>query len=794
MARTKNMKAIEPEAVMEALRARSPRALHVSELCKHVGVAKSRRDEMLDVLDELASLGLINEMPGNRYRAKPLPKRRATAPAGVTSGVLQMTRRGFGFVTPDDGLGDIFIPAPAVGAALHGDRVEVAARPSPKGREGEVVGILQRRPARITGTLRRAGKKLFLEPHDERLRSPIHVVGDLPDRRLEGLAVIAELEQFPQSSSDLPSAAVIELLGVQGMTAVEVTKIKIRENVIEEFDDAVVAEAKALPSRIDGDSFLDSRDDLRDVDLVTIDPADARDHDDAIFCERDGDGYHVIVAIADVSHYVRPGTAMDEAALARGCSIYLPDRAIPMLPPELSSNLASLVPDEDRLCMGVELWLSSSGTVRRHRLFEGVMRSKARLTYEGVAKALGLTEEGPDQPAAVARRENLQALLELSRKLRRRRMRRGALDFDLPEPRVQLDAVGVEPIDVRRSKADPGVRDAYRMVEEMMLLTNETVAADLKKHDIPAIHRAHGKPDEKKIALFAQLATALGFDVDVESASNPKELARFLRRTENHEQAPILRFLLLRSMQQAIYDTNGDIGHFGLGTKDYLHFTSPIRRYPDLVVHRVVRKLIRNEPIDRAVLLPQMRRAAAESSRLERRAMTVERDVVALYRAVLMQDRVGEEFEGVVTSIDPYGFRVAFDEPFVEALVPVERLRDHFEVDDLGIRLIGERSGLRYMLGDRVRVHLESVDIGKREILALPVGVATREPRTDDRRGRSGPRRSESKRREGRTARSKDAKGGKGGKRRDEQRSGKDRSDEGTSARKKRKQPRKRRR
>ena len=785
------MKSIEPEAVLEALRARSPRALHVSELCKHLRVAKSRRDDVLDVLDELASLGLINEMPGNRYRAKPEPKRRPTAPAGVTSGVLQMTRRGFGFVTPDDGLGDIFIPAPCVGAALHGDRVEVAARPSPKGREGEVVGVLQRRPPRITGTLTRSGKRVFIEPHDERLRSPIHVIGDLPDRHLEGLAVVAELKRFPQSTSDLPSASIVELLGVQGMTAVEVTKIKIRENVIEEFDADVLAEAQALPDRIDATALPDTRDDLRSLDLVTIDPADARDHDDAIFCERDGEGYHVVVAIADVSHYVQPGTAMDRAALARGCSIYLPDRAIPMLPPELSSNLASLVPEEDRLCMGVELWLSASGTVRRHRLFEGVMRSKARLTYDGVAKALELTTEGPHQPAAVTRRESLEALLELSRKLRRRRMRRGALDFDLPEPRVELDAMGVEPVNVRRSKEDPGVRDAYRMVEEMMLLTNETVAADLKKHDIPAIHRAHAKPDEKKIALFAQLATALGFEVDVESASDPRQLAKFLRRTENHEQAPILRFLLLRSMQQAVYDTNGDIGHFGLGTKDYLHFTSPIRRYPDLVVHRVVRKLIRDEPIDRAVLLPQMRRAAAESTRLERRAMSVERDVVALYRAVLMRDRVGEEFEGIVTSIDPHGFRVAFDEPFVEALVPVERLKDHFEVDDLGIRLIGERSGQHIMLGDRVRVRLESVNISRREIVALPVGVATREAREDERGKRR--KRADAK---GRRARGSDpgrsragSHRGSGGRRGEERKA---RTESGT--RKKRRQPRKRRR
>ncbi|MEM9067643.1 MAG: VacB/RNase II family 3'-5' exoribonuclease [Myxococcota bacterium] len=764
---------------MDALRERAPRALHVAELCKRIGVAKSRRDEVLDVLDALNSLGLVTEMPGNRYRAKRQPKQLAASRAGVTAGVLQLTTRGFGFVAADDGDGDVFIPATAVGPALHGDRVEISARPSPKGREGDVIGILERRPARITGTLARFGKTLVIEPDDDRLRGPIHVVGDLPERRVEGLAVVAEIEKFPQGATDLPTASVVQLLGVQGMTSVEVTKIKIRENVIEEFDDAVVSEASTLPEKIRAEDFLPGRDDLREVDLVTIDPETARDHDDAIFCERDGSGYHVIVAIADVSHYVTPGTALDRAALERGCSIYLPDRAIPMLPPELSSNLASLVADEDRLCVGVEAWLHENGTVRKHRLFEGVMRCQAGLTYRGVADALGLTTKGSHQPAARARRENLQALLELSRKTRKRRMRRGSLDFDLPEPRVQLDAHGVEPIDVRRSKEDPGIRDAYRMVEEMMLLTNELVAMEMKKRQVPAVYRAHGKPDEKKIMLFAQLAEALGFDINAESATNPKQLAKFLRRIEGRDEAPILRFLLLRAMQQAVYDINGDIGHFGLGTKDYLHFTSPIRRYPDLIVHRVVRQVIQEKSIDAVALLPRLRRAAAESSRLERRAMVVERDVVALYRTILMRERVGEEFEGTITTIDHYGFRVAFDEPFVEAMVPVDKLQDYFETDDLGIRLIGQRTGTTYALGDRIQVRLEGVAIAKRELTALPVGEVARVDKARD--GRQPPRRKRDPK--GRKAR--EARRQQNAKRREEKR-GKKRAAKKASRRRKR--------
>ena len=726
--------------MVEALRKHAPRALHVGELCKRVGATKTQRDEMLDVLDELHGLGLVTEMPGNRYRIKAAPKPKTAKRYGVITGVLQMTPRGFGFVDAADGESDVFIPPTGVGPALHGDRVEVAARPSPKGREGDVVAVLQRRPARFTGTLMKIKRQLLIEPDDARLRGPMPVTQSVKKQRAEGLSVVAEIEEFPQSAHDVPKARVVEVLGVEGMTRVEVAKIKIRENVIEEFDDAVREEAEAFPRQV-LKSEKKEREDLRDLDLVTIDPADARDHDDAIFCEKTKNGYRVVVAIADVSHYVRPGTALDRAALERGCSIYLPDRAIPMLPPELSSHLASLVAHKDRLCMGAEMHLSANGALKKARLFEGVMRSGAGLTYPGVAKALGLTDQGPRQPAAEQRVKSLRSLLELSQKLRKRRLKRGALDFDLPEARIELDSENVEPIDVRRSKSDPGVRQAYQMVEEMMLLTNEVVATELKKRNVPGVYRCHGRPDEKKLALFAQLATALGFEMSVESAADPRQLAQFLKRTEKRDEAPILRFLLLRAMQQAYYDVNADIGHFGLATKDYLHFTSPIRRYPDLVVHRVVRKVIRGEPIDRVALVPNLRRASAESSRLERRAMNVERDVVALYRSILMRDRVEEEFEGTISSIDYYGFRVTFDEPFVDAFVPITRLKDFYEVDDLGIRLIGQRSGEIFALGDRIEVRLESVSIQNREITAVPVDVALSDGDEDVKRSERPPRR-----------------------------------------------------
>ncbi|MEO0322104.1 MAG: VacB/RNase II family 3'-5' exoribonuclease [Myxococcota bacterium] len=693
--------------VLALLRARK-RAMHLGELAARLGVSGDRRDEVLDLLEGLAETGDVTELPGNRFRLKGPGKRRSAQDGSVSlvAGRLTVNARGFGFVAAEDGGPDVFVPAEQMGAALHGDRVELRTRPTSRGREGRVVAVRERRTPRITATLERRGKKAWLEPDDVRLRGPIDIVGELPEGRASGLSVIAELVYFPQHVDDHPAAKVTGLLGVQGMTAVEVAKIKIREGVVEEFDAATQEEAATFPDRV-LPSEKEGREDLRDLDLVTIDPDDARDHDDALFAEETRDGYRVVIAIADVSHYVQPGTAIDGSAFARCTSIYLPDRAIPMLPPELSSNLASLVPQKDRLCMGVEVHLTRGGLVRRRRLFEGVMRSKGRLTYRGVARALGLTEGGPRQPQAEKRIPMLEGLLELSRALRKKRMRRGALDFDLPEARVTLDAHGVEPVTVQRSRSDPGVREAYRLVEEMMLLANEVVASELKRLNHPAIYRAHGKPDEKKIELFARTARALGHDIDVEGARDPLVLSKFLRAVDGEEEAPILRYLLLRAMQQAVYDVSPSIGHFGLATDDYLHFTSPIRRYPDLAVHRVVRALLRGEAVDAAALVPRLRKAAREASRLERRAMVVERDVVNLYRAILVRDRVGEEFEGSISGVDSHAFYVSFDEPFVDAKVPVERLDDdYYELDSLGIRLVGSRTATTFGLGDRLTVRL----------------------------------------------------------------------------------------
>jgi len=743
------------EEILQVLRSHAPRAMHVGELCGRLKVPRSARDEMVRRLLLLAEEDLVGEMPGLRFRATKAAKSEkrgrektketrgrgrkaqerlelATAATPAIEGRLTMTRQGYGFVNVYDGSPDVFIPPDAVGPALHGDTVQIRARPSPKGREGHVVGIAARRPKEVTGTLHPRGRGVIFEPDDERLRSPMRVVGNLPKAAKRDGVMLAEIVGFPQRSDDRAEVRILEVLGAQGVARIEVEKIKIREGIREAFPEEVDHEAAALPARVDRNVAKD-REDLRDLDLVTIDPETARDHDDAIWVKRERDGFKLLVAIADVSHYVTEGSAMDREAVSRGNSVYLPDRAIPMLPPELSTNLASLIPNRDRLCMAVEMHIDEKGHVTSHRIFEAVMRSHGKLSYDGVARALGLTEHGPQQPAAEKRVASLEVLLDLSKRLRQRRLKRGALDFDLPEGKVVLDEHG-EPEAIVQSRKDPGIRQAYRIVEDMMLVTNETVAAHIKRHAAPGVFRIHGKPDSERISMFCQVAKSFGYDLDEESAATPKQLSRFLRRIEGTNEAPLLRYLLLRAMQQAVYDTDPSEGHFALAAKDYLHFTSPIRRYPDLLVHRIIRSMLRNESLDSASLRPRLQRFAAKASEAERRAMLVERDVVDVYRAIYMQDHVGEELDGRISGFAPFGIYVQIEDPFVSVLLPFEQLDDTFEPDDLGIRLIGARTSKIFTMNDPVTVRVEDVNVQTRDVVGSLVDHQVADAPTEARR------------------------------------------------------------
>jgi len=689
------------------------RPLHIHEIASRLGLTEGAYEPLRRVLDDLCWDGSVVALPGQRFR---LARAREERRGKEHEGTLNVNPRGFGFVAVLDLPDDVYVPAEAMAGALHGDTVAIrVVTTSRRGIEGEVVRVVKRKVTRVAGVLRKRGRSAWIEPDDSRMRGPI-VLKSEPRMKLEdGLAAVATITRFPEMPDENPEGVLEAVLGVPGDPNVEVAKVLIRESIEEAHPPEAIAEAEAYGDEVPREALV-GREDLTHLPLPTIDPEDARDHDDAVWVVRNDDGsYRAWIAIADVSHYVRPGTAIDASAMTRGNSIYLPDRAIPMLPRALSSNLCSLLPNVTRLCMCVEVDLDATGFVTGARIFEGFMRSRAALTYPAVARALGLAKHAVANPDAEAMRDDLEVMWELSRLLRGRRMRRGALDFDLPEAKVVLDQETGAPLDVEKRAHDPGVKKAYELIEELMLLANETVARELVTRNTPAIYRVHAPPNPERLERFITMCETLDIDFELEDAADPKKLATFLKHITNHPKKQVLHSLLLRAMKQAIYDVNNG-GHFGLASTAYLHFTSPIRRYPDLVVHRAVRALLQKERIDESPEAEErLKTAAMTASDCERRAMDIEREIVDLYRALYMRSHIGDIYEATVTAIVGTGLFVAIDNPFVDVLVRLDALGpDGYEVDESGLLVVGVRSGEQIKLGDTMLVQIEDVAVLRR--------------------------------------------------------------------------------
>jgi ribonuclease R len=622
----------------------------------------------------------------------------------VVEGLVSANRGGFGFLRVVGLNEDIFLPPPQMRGLLHGDRVRVrVARDATDRWTGEVQAVLDRGVTSFLGTIEQEGRGALVSAADRRLQLRCSVAAaDLAGAR-NGDWVIARIRRY--ASSTAPAHAVIEKrldptrpveLGTEAAIA--------RFDLPHEFTPAALREAQDYGERVDRQEAA-SRIDLRDLPLVTIDGEDAKDFDDAVYAEPHAEGFRLIVAIADVSYYVRPGTALDTEARERGTSVYFPTRVVPMLPTALSDHLCSLAPKVDRLCFAADMLINRHGALKGARFYPAVMRSAARLTYTLAFRALF---EG--EPAACAELgpllERARVLVDVYKVLHKARARRGALDFDAPEARFRIDSgERVTAIDLVARN------DAHRLVEECMIMANVAVAAELARTRTPTLYRVHGQPEEQKLDRLLATLTALGIEAQIPKTVAPRDLQAITRRLGRSPERPFVESLVIRSLPQAVYQPT-NIGHFGLALEHYAHFTSPIRRYPDLVVHRTLKALgavaggaaVRYETSELGSL-------GESTSKLEKRADEADRYVSSFLKCTYLRERIGQTFHGLITTVVDFGCFVQILEVAVDGLLHVDRLTDDlYEMESDGHGWRGRRRGRRLRAGAQVKVVVTAVN------------------------------------------------------------------------------------
>ena len=652
-------------------------------------------------------------------------------------------RDGFGFLRPDDAGADLFLSPRQMRSLMHGDRAvaRVVKVDRDGRREGALVEVIERGVGKVVGRLWRESGVTFVRPHDARIHHDFLVPPNAGSAARDGDYVVARVAE-PPTRRHPPIGVVEEVLGDRMLPGMEIDVAIRAWELPVEWPEAAEREAAALPAEVGG-SDVEGREDLRGLGFVTIDGEDARDFDDAVYCERTPRGWRLLVAIADVSACVHPGTALDEEARLRGNSVYFPDRVLPMLPESISNGLCSLRPHEDRLCLGCELIVTGAGRVHRSRFFEGVIRSRGRLTYTEVAEALeqgapaaldgaadaGAREgpadtgtpadaDGPRDEADTRQRLGavapmLDTLRDAHEALRRARDERGAIDFDMTETRVVLGEDG------RVVGLEPAARNvAHRIIEECMVAANVAAARLLERHRLPALFRIHEGPSPDKVEELRVFLEELGLKLGGGDTPEPRHFAAVIEGAASRPDAHLVQTVMLRSLSQATY-APGNVGHFGLAHRAYVHFTSPIRRYPDLVVHRAIRHALRRgrpgdfEPA-RGSSLTML---GDHCSMTERRADDATRDAVAWLKCEFMLDKLGEVFDATITGVAAFGVFVTLDDVFVEGLVHVSALGpDYFHFDPVRHRLGGERSHRSFRLADRMRVRLTKVDLDERRV------------------------------------------------------------------------------
>ncbi len=722
------------EQVLQLIREKLDHPANPREMLQRIKIPREERAAFKRILTDLVARGDLVQTRGTRFG---LPDR-----MNLVVGKMVINPRGFGFVVPErpleDVTGDLYIAGSNLNQAMHGDRVVARIeRVSDNRAEGRILRILERGATAVVGRFDVDASGFgFVIPFDRRLIMDVQVPADAAAGAERDDMVLVEITRWPTAARG-PMGRVTTVLGRVDEPGVD-TEIVIRKfGIPDAHGDEAIAEATRLGTEV-REKDLRDRTDFRPLTTVTIDGEHARDFDDAITLEQLANGnYWLGVHIADVAHYVPEGGALDDEAYERATSVYFPDRAVHMFPAELSTGLCSLNPHVDRLVQSCLMEIDKRGTVVRYELHDGVIHSNARMTYTEVDAIV--TDR---DPALIAKYQPLVPLFDMMHEvfgiLNRRRHRRGSIDFDLKEPELVLDDEGmVEAIIAARRNV------AHRIIEECMLLANETVAQHLDEHDVPTLYRIHEHPDPLKVEQFEEFVATLGYTLGVPANDvKPRDFQKLVERMKGTPEEKPIAFLMLRTMQKARYDPS-NLGHFGLAAKSYTHFTSPIRRYPDLVVHRSLRESRqgRMDEDRRDELTADLPEIARHTSERERRADEAERELVQWKKVRFMTDKVGEEFAGYVTGVSAFGLFIELVEHFVEGLVHVSTMADdYYRFVERAHILRGEHTGKVYRLGDRVDVQVVKVDLERRQV---DLGLTEILNRVRESEGHRGPRRSQ---------------------------------------------------
>ncbi len=629
----------------------------------------------------------------------------------LVAGVVIANPDGFGFLRPDAGGDDLFLPPYEMRKVMHGDRVlaNVTGIDHRGRREGSIARVLEHRLTRLIGRFGFEAGIAYVAPDDKRVQRNVQIPPDATQGARDGQLVVCELTQPPDARRP-PIGRILAVLGDKLTPSLVVEAAIHGHDIPHEFPPEVLAEATAVPLVVE-EGMLDGRVDLRAVPLVTIDGEDAKDFDDAVYCETSRTGFRLIVAIADVSHYVRPGTPLDDEAQKRATSVYFPGFVVPMLPETLSNGICSLNPKVDRMCFVCDMQIDHDGLVTRSKFYEAVMNSHARLTYTQVWNAVGLDDEEAKRQVGT-QLPQVERLHQLYQVLAKARQQRGAIEFESSEVRFVLDNRG--------EVTQAGMlqrNDAHKLIEECMIAANVEAAKYLLQRRIPAPYRIHEKPPESKFEDLLEFLKEFKLSLPAWGKVQPRDYTRLLKKIRDRPDAALLESVLLRSQSLAVYAPD-NVGHFGLALEAYAHFTSPIRRYPDLLVHRAIKYALKGGKPDKYLYPPhEMAALALQCSERERRADEAEREVDERYRAAWMEKHIGGQFEGVISGVTSFGLFVELDESKVNGLVHVTQLpHDYYHFDPIRKTLSGERRGKQYRLGDRVRIIVLKASLEERKI------------------------------------------------------------------------------